>query len=282
MNDTNHQNDTWHRRMLENKGGLFAVLSVAAISVGSAIELVPMFTIDYGTEASENIHPYTPLEVVGRDIYIREGCYTCHSQWVRPFRSETLRYGEWSRAEEYVWDRPFQIGSRRIGPDLMRVGGKYNDAWHFDHMKDPRSTSPGSIMPTFPWLYDWSWTPEDLKASITALHTLGTPYDDATLADPGKVAMVQADEIVKSLATANRAVTPDKEIVALIAYLQRMGKDGRAWLAAKEAAASPPPAAPAMDPAAAPADPAAAPADPAAAPAAPAEPPAPPAAGGAQ
>ncbi len=291
MNDTNHQNDSWHRRMLEGKGGLFAVLSVAAISVGSAIELVPMFTIDYGLEASENIHPYTPLEVAGRDIYIREGCYVCHSQWVRPFRSETLRYGEWSRAEEYVWDRPFQIGSRRIGPDLMRVGGKYNDAWHFDHMKDPRSTSPGSIMPTFPWLYDWSWTPEDLKASITALHTLGTPYDDATLADPGKVAMVQADEIVKSLATANRAVTPDKEIVALIAYLQRMGKDGRAWIAAKEAAANPPPAAPvvdpaaaapAEDPAAAPADPVAAPADPAAAPAAPTEPPAPPAAGGAQ
>lgn len=238
MNDTTHEDVHWHRRLLENKGGLFAVLSVVAILVGSVVELIPMFTVDYGAEAAENIHPYTPLEVAGRDIYVREGCYLCHSQWVRPFRSETLRYGEWSRAEEYIWDRPFQLGSRRIGPDLMRVGGKYNDAWHYEHLKDPRSTSPGSIMPTYPWLYEASWTADDVAASIRALHTLGTPYDAEVLANPGQAARAQADTVVASLATANIAVTPDKEIVAVIAYLQRLGKDGRAWIKATDAAAS--------------------------------------------
>lgn len=226
---------------LEQKGGMFAVLSVVAILVGSIAELIPMMAVDYAPEDIRGIHPYTPLEVAGRDIYIREGCYVCHSQWIRPFRSETLRYGEWSRAGEYVYDRPFQLGSRRTGPDLMRVGGKYNEAWHYDHMKDPRSTSPGSIMPIYPWLYDNTWSVSDVEASVNALSTLGHPYDAAVLADIGGDAKRQADAVVKSLAESGKKTEPDREIVALIAYLQRLGKDGKAAIAEREAGAPPAP-----------------------------------------
>jgi cytochrome c oxidase cbb3-type subunit I/II len=227
--------DSGHR-WLEGRSALFAVLSVLAIGVGSLIEIVPMLTVDYTPEDIAGIHPYTPLEVGGRDIYIREGCYLCHSQWVRPFRSETLRYGEWSRAGEYVWDRPFQLGSRRIGPDLHRVGGKYNDAWHYEHMKDPRSTTPGSVMPTYGWLHEWSYDPADIDASVQTLATLGHPYAPEVLADVPKAVAAQADQIVANLAASNITVTRDKEIVALIAYLQRLGKDGRAAIAASKAA----------------------------------------------
>lgn len=233
MSDTSQN---WHRGALEDKAGLFAVLSVIAIGIGSLVELIPMFTVDYAPEDVAGITPYTPLEVAGRDIYVREGCYLCHSQWVRPFRAETLRYnGPWSRAGEYVYDRPFQLGSRRIGPDLHRVGGKYNDAWHFEHMKNPRSTTPGSVMPPYPWLHEWSYDPADVDASVQALATLGHPYAAEVLADvPGDIAR-QAGEVVGRLAESDIAVTPDKEIVAVIAYLQRLGKDGRALVAAAEA-----------------------------------------------
>jgi cytochrome c oxidase cbb3-type subunit I/II len=236
MSADNPQTPYSSHDVLEQKGGLFAVLSVAAILVGSLVELVPMMAVDYAPEDVAEIHPYTPLEVAGRDIYIREGCYVCHSQWVRPFRSETLRYGEWSRAGEYVWDRPFQLGSRRIGPDLHRVGGKYNDAWHFDHMKDPRSTSPGSIMPNYPWLYDASYTMDDVQASVNALSSLGHPYEADVLADVSTSVKSQADGIVKSLKESGKATEPDREIVALIAYLQRLGKDGKAAVAKAEQA----------------------------------------------
>lgn len=238
MSDANPQlpPSSWHERVLENRGGLFAVLSVAAILVGSVVELVPMFTVDYAPEDLVGIHPYTPLEVAGRDIYVREGCYLCHSQWVRPFRSETLRYGPWSRGEEYVYDRPFQLGSRRIGPDVHRIGGKYNEAWHYEHMKDPRSTSPGSIMPPYAWLLDDVYDPADVEASVRTLARLGHPYGDEVLADvPGAIRR-QADEVVAKLASSNIQTTPDKEIVALIAYLQRLGQDGRAVVAARESA----------------------------------------------
>jgi len=231
MSDDSVRYTSWHRAALENKGGLFAVLSVVAISVGSLVELVPMMAIAYAPEDIAGIEPYTPLEVAGRDIYVREGCYVCHSQWVRPFRSETLRYGEWSRAGEYIYDRPFQLGSRRIGPDVHRVGGKYNDAWHYEHMKDPRSTSPGSVMPPYDWLHEATWDKDDVAASVHALHTLGHPYSADVLADPGGVAFKQAEEITARLADSNIKTTPDKEIVALIAYLQRLGTDGRAAVA---------------------------------------------------
>ena len=237
--DTN-SNSPFNHDALERKGALFAVLSVAAILVGSLAELVPMMAADYAPEDIEGIHPYTPLEVAGRDIYVREGCYVCHSQWVRPFRSETLRYGEWSRAGEYIWDRPFQLGSRRIGPDLHRVGGKYNDAWHYDHMKDPRSTSPGSIMPIYPWLYDASYAIPDVQASVDTLAKLGHPYDAAILADVGPSVRDQAAGIVASLKESGKTTEPDREIVALIAYLQRLGKDGRAAIASAEKAGGTP------------------------------------------
>ena len=134
-------------RILEGKATLFAILTTVAISVGGLVEIIPMFTAgSLGWERADWVTPYTPLEVAGRDIYIREGCYLCHSQMVRPMRAEILRYGEWTRSAEYQYDRPFLLGSRRLGPDLQRVGGKYPDAWHYVHMRDPRSTSPGSVL----------------------------------------------------------------------------------------------------------------------------------------
>ncbi|NJD10502.1 MAG: cbb3-type cytochrome c oxidase subunit II, partial [Gemmatimonadetes bacterium] len=145
--------DNLHRR-LERRLGLFAILATLAISGGGIVEITPMFSAQLGPQPLPGVTPYTPLEVKGRDIYIREGCYLCHSQMVRPMRAELLRYGEWSRAGEYAYDRPFQLGSRRTGLDLMRVGGKYPDAWHYEHLRDPRTTSPGSNMPRNPWLFE--------------------------------------------------------------------------------------------------------------------------------
>lgn len=222
-------------RSLEGNVTMFAVLSLVGILIGTFVELVPTMTAQGSSpEPIEGLTPYSPLEVAGRDIYIREGCYNCHSQWVRPFRAETLRYGPWSRGGEYVYDRPFQLGSRRIGPDLMRVGKKYPDAWHYEHMRDPRSTSPSSVMPPYPWLLEWTWDPADVKASVVALKRAGNPYTDEDVATVEAKAYAQADGIVESLAKQNIQTTRDKEIVALIAYLQRLGVQGRAAIEAKE------------------------------------------------
>jgi len=174
-----------------------------------------------------------PLEVAGRDIYVSEGCFLCHSQWVRPMRAEILRYGPWSRAWEYQYDRPFQLGSRRIGPDLHRLGGKYPDAWHFEHMRDPRSTSPGSVMPTYAWLLSDRIDADDVRASVVALKKIGTPYTDADVAGVGESLAVQGGEIVGRLAAAGIETTADRKIIALIAYLQRLGVEGRAALEAE-------------------------------------------------
>jgi cytochrome c oxidase cbb3-type subunit I/II len=228
--------DTFHRRFFEASLPNLAIVTTVAISIGGLVEITPMFSALYDQEALEQYSPYTPLEVAGRDIYVREGCYNCHSQMIRPFRAETLRYGAWTRAEEYAFDRPFQLGSRRIGPDLQRVGGKYPDAWHYEHMKDPRSTSPGSIMPPYPWLYEDSVDPEDIEASVTALATLGTPYSTQDIAGVAHSLETQGKEITKRLAEAGVEVESDREIVALIAYLQRLGKDGKAVIAAQEEA----------------------------------------------
>ena len=153
--------DSMHRKLIESKGAVMAVLTTVAISIGGLVEIAPLYSEALGPEPMEGIEPLTPLELAGRDIYVREGCYNCHSQMVRPFRDETLRYGEWTRAGEIVYDRPFQMGSRRIGPDLQRVGGKYPDAWHYEHMDDPRATSPGSIMPRYSCLLYTSPSPRD-------------------------------------------------------------------------------------------------------------------------
>ena len=214
----------WHRRLLEGNSGLFAILTTVCISIGGMVEIIPMFTV--GSGHTEDLPaPYTALEVAGRDIYIREGCMTCHSQMVRPFRDETLRYGEWSHAAEYSWDRPFLLGSRRIGPDLHRIGGKYPDAWHYEHMRDPRSTSPGSIMPVYDWLLVDKIDPDDITDSLVALSRVGTPYSDEELTTVEASLKAQGTGIVERMATSGIEAAWDDEIVALTAYLQRLGTD---------------------------------------------------------
>ena len=228
------QHESWHRRLLEHRSALFTVLVTVGISIGGIVEIVPMFSASAGPDTLASVTPYTPLEQAGRDIYVREGCYNCHSQMVRPFRAETLRYGPWSRAGEYAYDHPFQLGSRRIGPDLHRVGGKYPDAWHYEHMRDPRSTSPGSIMPPYPWLLEDTYTVDDVQKSVTALSTVGVPYTQADIDGVATSVPKQAAEIVGRLQSAGIQTEGDKEIVALIAYLQRLGKDGKAAFAEGE------------------------------------------------
>jgi cytochrome c oxidase cbb3-type subunit I/II len=172
-----------------------------------------------------SVHPYTPLELEGRDIYIREGCNNCHSQMIRPFRSETERYGEYSKVGEFVYDHPFLWGSKRTGPDLQREGGKYPDAWHYQHMEDPRTMSPGSIMPPFPWLITDKLDTTHTRDKITLMRKLGVPYpkgyEDQAVADLQQ----QAQKIADGLEQSKIVTDWDTEIVALIAYLQRLGTD---------------------------------------------------------
>lgn len=229
--DSEKKYGEWHARVLERRAGVFAVATTIAILIGGIVEIAPMFTAGaLAPERSVLVTPYTALEVAGRDIYVREGCYTCHSQWVRPTRAEVLRYGEWSRAAEYQYDRPFLMGSRRLGPDLHRVGGKYPDAWHYEHMLDPRSTSPGSVMPPYSWLRDATIDADDVAASLRALRIAGTPYSYADVSAVDRALAAQGGEIVARLAASGIQTEADREIVALIAYLQRLGTDGRAML----------------------------------------------------
>jgi cytochrome c oxidase cbb3-type subunit I/II len=214
----------WHS-VLERKPVLFTVLSLVAILIGGIIEMVPTFLIKSNVPTIESVKPYTPLELAGRDIYIREGCNACHSQMVRPFRWETERYGEYSKAGEFVYDHPFLWGSKRTGPDLHRVGRKYPDSWHYYHMYDPTSTSQGSLMPTYPWLYEQYFDQDIIPAKINAMRTLGVPYEegyeDQALDDLKK----QADGIVAQLKVESIETDPNLDIIALIAYLQRLGTD---------------------------------------------------------
>ncbi len=215
---------TWHS-VLERKPVIFTGLALIAVAIGGVVEFVPTALIESNIPTIDAVKPYTPLELTGRDIYIKEGCVGCHSQMVRPFRSETERYGEYSKAGEFVYDHPFLWGSKRTGPDLHRVGKKYPDSWHFNHMMDPTTMSPGSIMPPYPWLLENDYDKELLPAKIKAMRTLGVPYpagyEDIAVAEAEK----QAQEITKSLADAKIKTSSDKEIIALIAYLQRLGTD---------------------------------------------------------
>src|SRR5690606_10883768 len=172
-----------------------------------------------------SVKPYTALELQGRDLYIREGCVNCHSQTIRPFRSETARYGEYSKAGEFVYDRPFLWGSKRTGPDLHRIGGKYPHKWHYDHMLDPTITSPGSIMPQYPWLISQDIETKYLTGKMKVMRNLGVPYTDAEINNAVEDSEKQALDIVKDLAANQVEVEPNKEIVAMIAYLQRLGTD---------------------------------------------------------
>jgi cytochrome c oxidase cbb3-type subunit I/II len=239
MSEHNESQKAYGRihRIIEGKGALFAILTTVAISIGGLVEIVPMYTAQSLTWARGDwVTPYSALEVAGRDIYIREGCYLCHSQMVRPMRAEMLRYGEWTRSAEYQYDRPFLLGSRRLGPDLQRVGGKYPDAWHYEHMRDPRATSPGSIMPVYPWLHRNKVDPKDITASMTALRRVGTPYVGVTVDNVAAAMQTQGQGIVQNLAAAGITAEWNDEIVALIAYLQRLGADGKKHLAQQQGA----------------------------------------------
>lgn len=215
----------WSHRVLEHKPVLFTVLSLVAILIGGIIEMVPTFLIKSNIPTISSVKPYTPLELHGRDIYIREGCVNCHTQMVRPFRSETERYGEYSKAGEFVYDHPFLWGSKRTGPDLHRLGGKYSHSWHFNHMYAPGDVSTGSIMPAYPWLVEQYIDLDNTAGKISALRTIGVPYDDGYEQAANDDLLKQAAEITKALKADGIEVADESEIVALIAYLQRLGSD---------------------------------------------------------
>lgn len=219
----------WHRRIFEWKPVRMLVWSLVLVAIGGAIEIIPTFLIQSNVPTIATVKPYTPLELNGRDIYVREGCYTCHSQMIRPFRSEVARYDpvdlEYSKAGEFVYDHPFQWGSKRTGPDLHRVGGKYPDSWHFYHMLEPTSMSPGSIMPPYPWLFEQEWDKARTPTKIRAMQTLGVPYPEGFDAESVRNAEDQARLIAKGLEVEGIQASSDAEIVALIAYLQRLGTD---------------------------------------------------------
>src|SRR5579885_729431 len=232
-----HAGEHWHRR-IERKPIPFLIIALVVILIGGIIEIVPTFLIKSNIPTIASVKPYTPLELQGRDIYIREGCYTCHSQMVRPFRDEVARYGEYSKAGEFVYDHPFQWGSKRTGPDLAREGGKNPDSWHFMHMWDPRNVSDKSIMPNYPWLYKNELDTSLTAAKIRAMQTLGVPYaagydqqaNKDLVAQEAKIADgIKNDEQIKKLARVDESVDlknlNNKEIIALIAYLQRIGTD---------------------------------------------------------
>ncbi len=190
---------------IETNNFLMIILIILVVSVGGLVEIVPLYFQKSTTEPVTGLKPYTALQVVGRDIYVREGCYNCHSQMIRPFRAETLRYGHYSVAGEFVYDRPFQWGSKRTGPDLHRVGGRYSDEWHRIHLNNPRDLVPESNMPAYPWLEKTPLVPEEVAPKMRALRTLGAPYSDEEIA--------KAPEDLKG----------KTEMDALVAYLQVLG-----------------------------------------------------------
>jgi cytochrome c oxidase cbb3-type subunit I/II len=219
------KNATPHRS-LEGLPMVFAVVALLAILVGSAIEIIPSLLSSQYITKIDAVKPYTPLELLGRDIYIREGCYLCHSQTIRPMGHEVLRYGKHSEAAEFVYDHPFQWGSKRTGPDLARVGGKYPNMWHYRHMINPRDVTPQSIMPNYKWLVEQKIGYDLLSAKMTAMKKLGVPYSDEEIANGLTTAQAQAKVITDDLvAQGVPAQVEDKELVALISYLQRLGKD---------------------------------------------------------
>lgn len=222
---------------IETNAGLLLVLTLMVISIGGLVEIVPLFYIDDTIETVEGVRPYTPLEQRGRDIYIREGCYTCHSQMIRPFRDEDLRYGHYSLAAESQYDHPFQWGSKRTGPDLARVGGKYSNEWHVQHLKAPRSVVPESIMPNYPWLLENDLAYSDMAARMKALKKVGVPYSqtqeeyDANVEAYGEemARMFDINRAEESLLAQAQAGNYDgvrgriTEMEALVAYLQVLG-----------------------------------------------------------
>ena len=194
---------------IETNNFLMIVLILLTVAVGGIVEIVPLFFQKSTTQAAPGVKPYTPLQLAGRDVYLREGCYNCHSQMIRPFRAETLRYGPYSVAGEFVYDHPFQWGSKRTGPDLHRVGGRYSDEWHRLHLINPRDLVPESNMPAYPWLETAMVDPDVMAPRMKGLRMVGVPYTDAEIAEAGA------------------AVKGKSELDALIAYLQVLGTAGK-------------------------------------------------------
>jgi cytochrome c oxidase cbb3-type subunit 2 len=222
---------------IEVNAGLLIALTLVAISIGGLVEIVPLYYIEDTVEKVEGVRPYTPLEQRGRDIYIREGCYTCHSQMIRPFRDELMRYGHYSLAAESKYDHPFQWGSKRTGPDLARVGRKYSNAWHTQHLIDPRSVVPESIMPNYPWLIENKLDYSDIADRMRALRTVGVPYSEteeeyvANVDAFGEAMAIQFDihnaeeSLLAQAQSENWDGDPNRltEMDALVAYLQVLG-----------------------------------------------------------
>ncbi len=218
----------YSHRWLEAKPIQFLVLAFVAVAIGGIIEFLPTFLVKSNIPTIAAVQPYTPLELEGRDLYIREGCNNCHSQLIRPFRSETERYGEYSKAGEYVYDHPFLWGSKRTGPDLHRQGGKYPYLWQYLHLEDPKSMSPGSIMPPYPWLLTNQLNISHTAAKIRALQKIGVPYPPGYDEQAVNDLVRQAQQIAADLQNNGVPAEPDKEIIAMIAYLQRLGTDIKA------------------------------------------------------
>ncbi|HZH69306.1 MAG TPA: cytochrome-c oxidase, cbb3-type subunit II, partial [Flavobacteriaceae bacterium] len=231
---------TW----LERRPVQLTILATVAILIGGIVQIVPTLVVKSNIPTITSVHPYTPLELEGRDIYVREGCVGCHSQMVRPFRSETERYGEYAKAGEFVYDHPFLWGSKRTGPDLLRVGGKYSDSWHFNHFYDPQSTSPGSIMPSYKWLINRELDKSKTEKKMEVMVKLGVPYSEEDIARAQEWMATQGEEIEQNLYADPEFVRVyeaekqyalengieftemrNREVVAVIAYLQRLGTD---------------------------------------------------------
>jgi cytochrome c oxidase cbb3-type subunit 2 len=200
-----------NHEVIEKRAGLMGILIAAVISVGGLVEIVPLYFSSQVTHAAPGVKPYAPVELAGRDIYVREGCYGCHSQMIRPLRAETERYGHYSVAGESVYDHPFQFGSKRTGPDLARVGGRYSDEWHRVHLANPRDVVPESNMPAYAWLANRTVDAQELPAKMRVLRKLGAPYTDA------------------EIEAAPAAAAGKTEMDALVAYLQGLGSASKQW-----------------------------------------------------
>ncbi len=223
-----------HHKKLERNVTLLAVFAFIAVAIGGIVEIAPLFWIDNTVEEVEGVRPYTPLELAGRNIYVREGCYTCHSQMIRPFRDEVERYGHYSLAAESMYDHPFQWGSKRTGPDLARVGGRYSDEWHVQHLTDPRAVVPESIMPPYAFLAEKELDPGDMAAHLKTMVRVGVPYSEDDIAKANEDLAIQADPMANSTDLEKRYPkvqirdfdgNPNKlsEMDAVIAYLQMLG-----------------------------------------------------------
>jgi cytochrome c oxidase cbb3-type subunit I/II len=217
----------WHR-WIERRPIQMLLIATVVILIGGLVEMIPTFMISSNIPTITVVKPYTPLELQGRDLYIRDGCYTCHSQMIRPFRHETERYGEYAKAGEFIYDHPFQWGSKRTGPDLLREGGKYPNLWHYHHMIDPTTMSPGSIMPAYDYLADNDLDTSSTGPKIRAMISLGVPYPKGYDQIANQDLMKQANEISADLKKNGAGIASNKELVAMIAYLQRLGTDIKA------------------------------------------------------